>query len=114
EFPQIPHLSLGQCQFAGFGHNREGIVENLRASQLDDPVRHIFHIDAGRFRKDLREMLVRARVIVRPSRAAELSPSRVFPARDDELRRGRLVLKKETPKTLAIEERSAGQDERYE
>ena len=106
-FPEIPHFGLGQCQLSGFGHDRKRVVEDFRTSKLHDPVGHIRHINVGRFRNNLREMLVGAGVIVRPSRPAEFSPGRVLPARDDELRRRRLVLKKEASKTLGRDEGSA-------
>src|SRR3989475_12602097 len=56
-------------------------------------------------------MLIGAWEIVSPTRSAEFPSCRILPPRYDELRRRRLVLKKETPKTLAIEERSACKDQ---
>ena len=59
-------------------------------------------------------MLIGAWEIVRPSRSAEFPSCRILPPRDDELRRWRLIFKKETSETLTIEERSARKDERYD
>ncbi len=56
-------------------------------------------------------MLIGGWVIVRPSGSAEFPPCRILPPRYDELRRRRLVLKKETAKTLATEKSSACKDE---
>ena len=67
--------------------------------------------DEALIRLDLREMLIGARVVVRPPGPAEFPPRRVFPTRNDELRRRRLVLEKETPKTLAIDQGGASKNQ---